>query len=58
MTLWLALQLFAARPFGRAKPDTFAIGLSPARLLMATAPVHEMEWRTILPFTHRQTVID
>jgi hypothetical protein len=36
--------IFAARPFGRAKPDTFAIGLSSARRLMATAPMNEGLW--------------
>jgi hypothetical protein len=49
--------IFAARPFGRAKPDTFAIGLSSARQLMAAAPLRKMEWRKILPFTNRQAAI-
>jgi hypothetical protein len=35
--------IFAARPFGRAKPDTFAIGLPSARRLMAAAPLREMD---------------
>jgi hypothetical protein len=50
--------IFAARPFGRAKADTFAIGLLSARRLIAAAPMREMEWRTILPFTNRQPMID
>jgi hypothetical protein len=29
-----------------------------ARQLMAAAPMREMEWRTILPFTNHQSVID
>jgi hypothetical protein len=45
-------------PLERAKPDTFAIGLSSARQLMVAAPLREMERRTILPFTKHQVVID
>jgi hypothetical protein len=50
--------IFAARPFGRANADTFAIGLSSARRLIAAAPLREMEWHTILPFTNHKAVID
>jgi hypothetical protein len=50
--------VFAARLLGRSKPDTFGISLSSARRPIAAAPMREMEWRTILPFTNHQAVID
>jgi hypothetical protein len=50
--------IFAARPLGRAKADFFGIRPLSARRLMAAAQLREIEWRTILPFTNHQPVID